>query len=265
MDGRIAQGRLLRSSKSIPALCLSAVCENHSAKPFRCLRRARICAMKPQLAPNTYNVSAYCPDCRVVTAFGQGSSVVVNSSHTYAGKTYARVLYIHCACSRCGRAGLATIPDDGNPQSAVLESFFPISVDAAPLPKDVPPDIQAEFREAENCAAFGANRAASTLFRSVLEKTLKGNGYVKGIDPTLKDLQKRIDAAGADGIITDARRKRAHDEIRSLGNDVLHDDWRVVDDAEVEEAHRYMQRILEDFYDDRPTVEAILKSKGKLP
>jgi hypothetical protein len=33
----------------------------------------------------------------------------------------------------------------------------------------------------------------------------------------------------------------------------------------MEEAHRYMHRILEDFYDDRPTVEAILKAKGKLP
>jgi len=221
--------------------------------------------MKPQLATNTYNVSAYCPDCRVVTGFGQsGNVVIVNGTHKYNGQPYMRVLYVASVCSRCGRAGLATIPDNGNAQSAVLESFFPICADAAPLPTNVPPDIQAEFREAENCAASGANRAASALFRSVLEKTLKANGYVKGNDPTLKDLQKRIDAAAADGIITDARRKRAHDEIRSLGNDVLHDDWRVVDDAEVEESHRYMQRILEDFYDDRPTVEAILRAKGKL-
>jgi len=80
-----------------------------------------------------------------------------------------------------------------------------------------------------------------------LEKTLKTNGYVKGNDPALKDLQERIDAAAADGAITDARRKRAHDEIRSLGNDVLHDDWRVVDDSEVEESHRYMQRSLKTF------------------
>lgn len=221
--------------------------------------------MKAQLAPNTYNVSAYCPNCRVVTSFGQTGSSVVIGAHTYNGQNYMRVHYVFSACSRCGRAGLATIPDNGNAQTAVLESFFPICADAVPLPKDVPPDIQAEFREAENCVAFGANRAASALFRSVLEKALKANGYIKGNDPTLKDLQKRIDAAVTDGVITDARRKRAHDEIRSLGNDVLHDDWRVVDDAEVEEAHRYMQRILEDFYDDRPSVEAILKAKGKLP
>jgi hypothetical protein len=129
----------------------------------------------------------------------------------------------------------------------------------------VPPDIQGEFREAERCTAFKANRAASALFRSVLEKTLKANGYTKGNDPSLRDLQKRIDAAAADGVITDARRKRAHDNIRSLGNDVLHDDWREVTADEVEDSHRYTQRILEDLYDDRPTVEALLTAKKKLP
>lgn len=189
----------------------------------------------------------------------------MNGAHSYNGQNYARVLYVYSTRSRCGRAGLATIPDNGGPQNAVLEGFFPVCPDEAPLPKDVPTDIQTEFRETEKCAASGANRAASALFRSVLEKTLKANGYVKGNDPTLKVLQKRIDAASADGVITESRRKRAHDEMRSLGNDVLHDDWRVVDDGEVEDAHRCMQRILEDFYDDRPSVEKILKAKGKLP
>jgi hypothetical protein len=33
---------------------------------------------------------------------------------------------------------------------------------------------------------------------------------------------------------------------------------------EVEDAHRYTQRILEDLYDDRPTVEAILVAKKRL-
>jgi hypothetical protein len=220
--------------------------------------------VKPQLSPNSYNVSAFCPDCRVVTSFGQQNTIIVVGNHAYQGSNYQRVLYLFVLCARCGRGALAIIPDNGNAQSAVLESFFPTSVDAAPLPKDVPPEIQAEFREAENCAASGLNRAASALFRSVLEKTLKANGYVKGNDPSLTDLQKRIDAAAADGVITDARRKRAHDEIRSLGNDVLHDDWRVVDDAEVAESHRYMQRILEDLYDDRATVEKVLRAKGKL-
>ena len=77
-------------------------------------------------------------------------------------------------------------------------------------------------------------------------------------------MQKRIDAAAADGVITQARQKKAHDDIRALGNDVLHDDWRAVTDDEVEDAHRYMQRILEDLYDDRATVEAILIANGRL-
>lgn len=145
-----------------------------------------------------------------------------------------------------------------------MESFFPIFAEEAPLPATVPPAIVTEFREAEACAASGANRAASALFRSVLEKTLRANGYVKGTDPTLTDLKKRINAAAADGVITDARRQRAHDNIRVLGNDVLHDDWRKVDDDEVEEAHRYMQRILEDLYDDRQTVEKILLAKKRI-
>ena len=66
------------------------------------------------------------------------------------------------------------------------------------------------------------------------------------------------------GVTPDARRKKAHEDIRALGNDVLHDDWRVVTDEEVEDSHRYCQRILEDLYDDRTTVEAILIGKGKL-
>ena len=157
------------------------------------------------------------------------------------------------------------VPDDGNFNSAVLEAFFPFSVDAALLPDAVPADIQAEFREAELCASFDANRAASALFRSVLEKALKANGYTRENDPSLRDLQKRIDAAAEDGVITAARKKKAHDDIRSLGNDVLHEAWRDVKADEVVAAHWYTQRILEDLYDDRPTVEALLIEKKRLP
>jgi hypothetical protein len=77
-------------------------------------------------------------------------------------------------------------------------------------------------------------------FRSALEKALKANGYMKG------SLAARIDEAAGDGVITEARRKRAHEDVRVLGNDVLHDEWRSVTDDEVTAAH-YVQRILEDF------------------
>ena len=221
--------------------------------------------MKPTLSKANYSVSVHCPDCQAITSFDQKTTVAVDGPHPYGGQTYRRVVYVLSQSARCGRGGLATVPDNGNIQTAVLESFFPISINTAPLPKAVPPDIQAEFQEAELCAAFGANRAASALFRSVLEKTLKANGYIKTNDPSLRDLQKRIDGAAADGVITDARRKRAHDDVRSLGNDVLHDDWREVTEDEVENAHRYTHRILEDLYDDRATVETILIAKNKLP
>ena len=34
---------------------------------------------------------------------------------------------------------------------------------------------------------------------------------------------------------------------------------------EFDEAQKYSQRVLEDFYDDRPTVEARLRSSGRIP
>jgi hypothetical protein len=220
--------------------------------------------VKPQLSPTNYSVSAHCPTCKAITSFDQKQVVIVQRHHAYDGKSFPRVLYILSQCARCERGGFAVVPDSGNRAGAVLEAFFPISVNALPLPADVPTDIQAEFREAELCEAFKAKRAASALFRSVLEKTFKANGYTKGNDASLKDLQKRIDAAAADGVITDARRKKAHEDIRALGNDVLHDDWREVTDDEAEDAHRYTQRILEDLYDDRATVEAVLIAQKRL-
>ena len=135
-----------------------------------------------------------------------------------------------------------------------------------PLPQGVPDDLVAEFREAERDAAHEAYRSGSALLRSVLEKTLTKNGYVeveytdeKGNKKKSKSLLRRIDAAADDCVITETRRNRVHDHIRDLGNDILHDDWRVISAEEYEDAHKYSQRILEDFYDQRATVEARLK------
>lgn len=74
----------------------------------------------------------------------------------------------------------------------------------------------------------------------------------------------RIDDAAADGVITAARQKRAHDDVRVLGNDVLHEPWREVSPKEYEGARYYVQRILEDFYDSRAEVEATLVAKGRI-
>ena len=35
-------------------------------------------------------------------------------------------------------------------------------------------------------------------------------------------------------------------------------------EEEVEASHRYTQRVLEDFFDDRPSVETILKARGRI-
>lgn len=220
--------------------------------------------MSPQLNLSTYSVSARCPTCHAITSFEQKSFAHVEDYHSFNINRFSRTLYVFSQCAGCRRGGLATIHDNGSRESAVLESFFPLTVDTLSLPNNVPPEICAEFREAELCAALGANRAASALFRSVLEKVLRANGYTTDRDPTLRDLQKRIDAAATDGIITDSRRRRAHEDVRSLGNDVLHDDWRQIIDEEVEASRRYTQRILEDFYDDRDTVKAILIDKQRI-
>lgn len=47
--------------------------------------------------------------------------------------------------------------------------------------------------------------------------------------------------------------------MKSLGDEVLHHAWRAVGETEAEEAHHYVQRILEDLYDDRETVLEVLR------
>ncbi|MFA6406290.1 MAG: DUF4145 domain-containing protein [Patescibacteria group bacterium] len=143
--------------------------------------------------------------------------------------------------------------------NTALESFLPTSIEQLSLPGvSIPKGIVTEFREAELCFSVSAYRASSALFRSTLEKVLKVNGYTEG------DLYGKINKAIEDGVITATRGKRAHDDVRVLGNDVLHDEWREVTAEEVEKAHGYVQRILEDLYDDRPTVEAQLIVKNRL-
>ncbi len=130
------------------------------------------------------------------------------------------------------------------------------------LPENVPESIVKEFREAEECLENGTIRAAAGMFRSVLDKTLRANGYKtsRGVS-----LAQQIDQAAKDGVITAARQRRAHDEIRVLGNDVLHEEWREVPEEDVEAARHYIQRILEDFYDDRESVLTILRAAKRVP
>lgn len=217
--------------------------------------------MIPELVDG--NVRANCPGCKGARAmFEYRTNGGTQMSHVdplpgeeFGGVTYERKMYQFLRCGGCGQGGMAVVlyPNGKNWQSGgVLREFFPISVAHAPLPESVPHGIGQEFREAEQCAAFGAYRAASAMLRSVLEKTLKANGYTTG------NLKEKIDRAAKHGVITASRQKRAHEEIRVLGNDVMHDEWREVGADDFRVAHLYAQRILEDFYDDRASVEAVM-------
>lgn len=169
-------------------------------------------------------------------------------------------------CAGCGRGGMAMVrmgasDSYGNGGGAVrLIEFHPEAGRTLPLPKDVPEGICREFREAERCLDAKCWRAAAGMFRSVLDKTLRANGYKLKQGTTL---EQQIDLAASDGVITAARQKRAHEDIRVLGNDVLHDEWQEIRPEDVEPAHQYAQRVLEDFYDDRATTLEVLKAKGR--
>lgn len=142
-----------------------------------------------------------------------------------------------------------------------VEAFFPETADVLDLPPGTPAGIVAEFREGEKCLGAGAFRAAAAMFRSVLDKTLRDNGYKERKGTTL---EQQIEKASDEGVITKARSKRAHEEIRVLGNDVMHEEWRELNRDDVELARHYSQRILEDFYDDRATILALLSAAGRI-
>jgi hypothetical protein len=207
------------------------------------------------------NVSANCPVCGVICSFEyMGNRNVEYGTITQTvpgGTTFYKLL----RCAACGRGAMAETKAPtgmGYAHSNELISFYPPSTDRLRIPTDVPDGIRHEFEEAELCGSVGAWRAGSALLRSTLEKTLVASGYTKG------SLAARIDEAAKDQAITGPRAKRAHAEVRVLGNDVVHDEWREVTGEEFELAHHYVQRILEDLYDDRPTVEASLIAAGRL-
>ncbi|MCU1490247.1 MAG: hypothetical protein JWM85_1652 [Acidimicrobiaceae bacterium] len=161
-------------------------------------------------------------------------------------------------CNGCGHGALAVLFADhlGNPPQ--LMSVHPQMPNIAVVPVDVPADLLAELREAEEVAGIGAFRAATALLRSTLEKTLKANGYTAG------NLYNKIDAAAGDHVITAARKRQVHEDVRRIGNDVVHEDWRPVAEEEFAKAHDYVVWLLEDLYADRPTVVAELQTASRL-
>lgn len=184
-------------------------------------------------------------------------------NRTFGGKNCNKTHRLF-RCSGCGSGALGVIlyqdyseyPGSYNK----LLDFYPESIKSLELPTEVPEGIKNEFREAEKCLSQKCFRAAAGLFRSVLDKTMRDNGY----KDAAYSLEKQIDLASSDGVITEARKKKAHEDIRVLGNDVLHDEWQEIKETDVEASRHYCQRILEDLYADRETIMNILKSKNRI-
>ena len=219
------------------------------------------------------NVLARCPRCQgAMTSFewrgssaGLGAVQISTGSFHPFGSYYGPERTLQSRLYRCPGCGLGAIgylrfqgssyPPDG---AAHLLHFFPDVRERLQIPEQVPPEVRNEFAEAEKCLEASCHRAAAALFRSVLEKAMRANGFNEG------RLIAKIDAAVKAGVLTPARGRRAHEEIRALGNDVLHSDWVALTAEDVEPAHHYSQRVLEDLYDDREQVVRQLVAAGRL-
>lgn len=211
------------------------------------------------------HVLANCPTCSgALTSF-----LIGDSQRGRYGEIFRQVgdegeIYRLACCSGCGSGALITLSVRNLLRGQTdlrMTDFYPEAEMRHALPDAVPEGIVKEFREGEECAEVGCYRAAAALFRSVLDKTLRANGYkLKKGTP----LEQQIDLAAEDGVITASRRKRAHDEIRTLGNYVLHEEWRQVTPSEVKVAKEYAAYLLHDFYDDRETVLALLREKNRI-
>lgn len=216
------------------------------------------------------SIRARCPGCQGALSTFEWRSAqsgpygAITVPHEHSNWRTALLDYRLFKCAGCGRGGLGVIayPNQYPGPYRSLYSFFPEVRDRLPLPKAVPSGITKEFREGEKCLDSGTIRAAAGMFRSVLDKTLRANGYKVKNGTTL---EQQIDMAANDGAITQARQRRAHEEIRVLGNDVLHDEWHEIALEDVEAARHYSQRVLEDFYDDRVTVLKLLREAGRVP
>lgn len=154
-------------------------------------------------------------------------------------------------CTGCERGGLALIESymGGRAQDELkprILDWTPSNPYRLDLPAATEPNILKEFREAERCASIAAYRGACALLRSALEKSLKHFGLGR----SGQNLSQRIERAVSLGAITRALGQRAHEEIRILGNDVVHDEWREISEGEWTVAHKYCQRVLEALFDD---------------
>lgn len=224
-----------------------------------------------QLNEKQGSIVAHCPGCRGGRSTfewqiaGREIGAITDTTSDNPWQTICKRDFRLFRCAGCGMGAFGVILyqnyDDYPGSYNHLVKFYPESKQRLDIPKDTPEGITKEFREAEECFDNNCFRAAAGLFRSVLDKTMRENGYKTSQE---RNLYRQIEAAADDGIITQSRKRRAHDEIRVLGNDVLHDDWQKVPEEDVEACRHYCQRILEDFYDDREPVLKLLEEAGRV-
>jgi hypothetical protein len=225
-----------------------------------------------QLNEKEGSIVSYCPGCRggrSTFEWKVGSQEIGAHERKEEDRHWSDcvVSYRLFKCAGCGMGAFGVVKMGGGDRKypgsySRLIKFFPETKQRLSIPSSVPKGIVTEFREAETCLENQCLRAAAGLIRSVLDKTLRANGYKTKQE---FNLYKQIEAAADDGVITQSRKRRAHDEIRVLGNDVLHDDWHEIPEEDVEAARHYCQRILEDFYDDRESVLTLLREAKRTP
>lgn len=160
-------------------------------------------------------------------------------------------------CSTCGRAGMVQLSKD-NYGVTYLMDFYPHSTNVLEIPKGTPKDIVSEFREAESDASHGNFRSAGAMLRSTIEKVLSKHGYVEF------HLSKNIQNALKEGLITRVLKNKTVEVVKSLGDTVLHKEWRQIKESEYEEAHQYTKQIIEEFFSDPKEVLKLLMDVGRL-
>ncbi len=213
-----------------------------------------------------FNVVAGCPGCwGAQSSFNRVNEIYYNTTRK-SGQWFT-TFFLFYQCNSCNHGGmgkfiLKDLEKEIKMSNIKSFEFYPDVLPSVGLPEDTPEGIKNEFREAEKCLQLGCLRAAAGLFRSVLDKTFRANGLHTKKE---SNLYQQIEAATREGILTASRRRRAHDDIRVLGNDVLHDEWHAIPEDDVLAAQHYAQRIIEDFYDDRESVTQQLREAGRLP
>jgi hypothetical protein len=96
--------------------------------------------------------------------------------------------------------------------------FYPAGSTRPPVPKEVPPDIAADYVEAANVLVM-SSKASAALSRRCLQSILWAAGYAQ------KDLSKQIDAVLAEADTTKALPSGVRtivDTIRNFGNFSAH-------------------------------------------